>query len=210
MDDIWLQRWREGRIGFHEDGGSELLRRFWPRQNPGSRVLVPLCGKSVDLLWLASKGLQVVGVELSELAVRAFFDENGLQFEELRAGRLLTFRALDVPVTVVCGDYFDFTGPPCDAVFDRGALVAVQPAERQRYIAHTRRLLSDAASVLLITLTYDQSAVGGPPFSVDEVAAKNYWPNLRCVSARDDLETAPPKFRNAGLSEVIESVWVSS
>lgn len=209
MDDTWLQRWREGRIGFHEDGGSELLRRHWPRQSPGSRVLVPLCGKSVDLLWLASQGLQVVGVELSELAVRAFFDENGLEFDTLRAGRLLEFRALSVPITVVCGDYFAFTCPPCDAVFDRGALVAVQPTERERYIAHTRTLLTATASVLLITLSYDQGAVDGPPFSVDDAAAKKYWPDLRRVLARDDLETASPKFRKAGLSEVIESVWVS-
>ena len=76
MLDTWLERWRDGRTGWHETDGSALLKRHWPRLVRGSRVLVPLCGKSVDLLWLASQGLEVSGVEISGLAIRAFFDEN--------------------------------------------------------------------------------------------------------------------------------------
>ena len=72
MLDQWIERWREGRTGWHEVDGSALLRRHWPRLVRGSRVLVPLCGKSVDMLWLASQGLEVTGVELSEIAARAF------------------------------------------------------------------------------------------------------------------------------------------
>lgn len=210
MENIWLQRWSEGRIGFHEAEGSDLLRRYWSPQEPGARVLVPLCGKSKDLLWLAGQGLQVLGVELSELAVRAFFEENELEFTAEQSGELLEFRAATVPITLFCGDYYAFSCPPCDAVFDRGALVAVEPDERDAYARHTRSLLKEDAFVLLITLSYDQQAVNGPPFSVDEQAVGNYWGKLRCIAERSDLETGSPKFRKAGLSELTESVWASS
>lgn len=210
MGNIWLDRWNDGQIGFHEADGSKPLRRFWPRLPSGTRVLVPLCGKSRDLLWLAAQGMTVVGVELSELAVRAFFEENDLEFEVSQAGKLARFEATAERITLYCGDYFDFDGAPCHALFDRGALVAVDPDIRDRYVAHTRGLLVDDPFVLLIALAYDQQKAGGPPFSVDEAAVNAAWPGLRCADLHNDIENGPPKFRKAGLTEVIEAVWLST
>src|SRR3546814_8142059 len=78
--DFWQQRWRDNRIGFHRDGVLPLLEKHWPSLGlaTGSRVFVPLCGKSLDMAWLAARGHRVLGVELSPLAVGQFFDENGL------------------------------------------------------------------------------------------------------------------------------------
>lgn len=67
-----MERWREGRIGWHQPDGNASLRRHW--RGTGPRVLVPLCGKTPDLVWLAEWGNEVVGVELSEIAVQSFFD----------------------------------------------------------------------------------------------------------------------------------------
>ncbi|MGB5485800.1 MAG: thiopurine S-methyltransferase, partial [Lysobacterales bacterium] len=61
----WHSRWESGNTGWHQPGGSSALRKFWPGLHPGGRVLVPLCGKSPDLLWLAKQGYDVTGVELS-------------------------------------------------------------------------------------------------------------------------------------------------
>src|SRR3546814_2467047 len=82
--DFWQQRWRDNRIGFHRDGVLPLLEKHWPSLGlaTGSRVFVPLCGKSLDMAWLAARGHRVLGVELSPLAVGQFFDENGLRSEE--------------------------------------------------------------------------------------------------------------------------------
>ncbi|RYE88907.1 MAG: thiopurine S-methyltransferase, partial [Myxococcales bacterium] len=78
--EFWQSRWREGRIGFHEAEGSPRLREglaWLTGERPGA-VLVPLCGKSVDMRVLAGTGQRVVGVELAEPAAQAFFDEWGV------------------------------------------------------------------------------------------------------------------------------------
>lgn len=202
----WIERWAEGRIGWHEANGNASLRTYW--RASGRRVLVPLCGKSVDMLWLAEQGNQVTGVELSELAIRAFFDENRLAYtvddEEMRS-----FRALERPITIFCGDYFKFAADPFDAHFDRGALVAMPANLRSVYAEHTTSLLEPGAEQLLITVEYDQQAAGGPPYSVPASEVLGYWPELVRVDLRDDFANVPPKFIEAGLTEFNEVTWRS-
>ena len=205
----WHDRWRDGRIGWHEAEGNAALKRYWPRLPAGSRVLVPLCGKSRDLRWLADRGHSVVGVELSALAVAAFFEEQSLGFEQSEAGRLTRYRARTADITLYAGDYFDFAAPPCDALFDRGALVALPAAVRPRYVAHTDGLLNAGAERLVITLEYDQRRVDGPPFAVSADELRAYWPDLELLERRNDIDNAPPKFREAGLEVFNEAVWRS-
>jgi thiopurine S-methyltransferase len=205
----WLSRWENGHTGWHQAGGNSALRKFWPQLGSGSRVLVPLCGKSSDLLWLAGQGYKVTGVELSEIAVRAFFDESGLSFKLEEAGGLKWFRCLEHSVTVVCGDYFKFSDAPFDALYDRAALVALPPHMRPGYIKHTKNLLKPGAPQLLITLEFDQSKANGPPFSVDSDEVRGYWPRIRRIADRNDIRNCPPKMCEAGISEFVEVVWVS-
>lgn len=208
-DEDWHGRWRDGRIGWHEAEGNAALRRYWPSLPAGSRVLVPLCGKSRDLKWLADRGHAVVGVELSALAVAAFFTEQGLAFDRSDAGRLTRYRARAADITLYAGDYFDFDCPPCDALFDRGALVALPTAERPRYAAHTDGLLKADALRLVITLEYDQGRVAGPPFAVSADELLSCWPELELLERRNDIDNAPPKFLEAGLGTFNEVVWRS-
>jgi thiopurine S-methyltransferase len=209
MTEPWIERWKEGRIGWHEPGGNAKLREYWPDMADSSRVLVPFCGKSRDILWLASRGLEVVGVELSQIAVETFFDEHSLEVEVTGGGDTICYRARTHPITIICGDYFDFEAKPFDALFDRGALVAVPADMRPRYVEHTDTLLKENAYRLVITLEYDQSAAPGPPFAVmpDEIAT--YWSDLVVLSRHNDIENCPPKFKAAGLTEVIETAWSS-
>ena len=209
MTEDWKSRWKEGRIGWHEAGGNKALRKYWPTLGNGERVLVPLCGKSPDLLWLALKGYAVTGVELSEIAVRAFFEEANLGYELSQVGELTTFKSLEPAITLVCGDYFEFSSEPFAAIYDRASLIALPPRLRPRYVKHTQSLLDTSAKQLLITLEYDQSRADGPPFSVlaDEVAG--YWPKLRRESEKNAINSTPPKFKEAGLTEVTEVVWIN-
>lgn len=202
MMEPWLERWQEGRIGWHEASGNAGLQRFWNASN--RRVLVPLCGKSVDLLWLESQGNEVTGVELSPLAARAFFEENKIDYEFAGDGR---YRAVDRAISIACADYFEFSGETFDACYDRGALVALPPNLRPRYVEHTRSLLSPGAYLLLIALEYAQEQADGPPFSVDAAEVLNYWPALERIDVREDIENSPPKFREAGLEQMFEVVW---
>lgn len=206
MNEPWVERWQEGRIGWHEADGSQSLKKHWDVRE--KRVLVPFCGKTLDLLWLEEQGNEVVGVELADLAARAFFEENNLAFD-YDAGRS-TFKARDRRIEIACGDYFEFDSGPFDAHFDRGALAALPAELRSRYAAHTTSLLSDHVFQLVIVLEYEQSSVQGPPFSVPPDEVQAYWPSLERVDRYDDLENLPPKFREAGLTEVFESVYRSS
>lgn len=207
--DEWLARWERGQTGWHEENGNTALRKFWPRLTAGSRVLVPLCGKTTDLLWLAEQGLEVTGVELSEIAARAFFAATDIGFEIEASNGLLWFRGLRQSVSIVCGDYFQFSDQPFDALYDRAALVALPPGLRPAYVEHTKTLLKAEARQLLITLEYDQLKVNGPPFSVLADEVKAYWPGLHRAGSLCALKNMPPKYRDAGLSEFVEAVWLT-
>jgi thiopurine S-methyltransferase len=209
VSEDWLARWDQGRTGWHEPAGNEGLKSFWPdTANPGS-VLVPLCGKSPDLLWLAERGYDVVGVELSEIAVAGFFEEHDLQFERTPAGPLNRYTATQHSLNLYCGDYFEFQSRPFDALYDRGALVALPEDMRPRYVEHTDGLLKPGATRLVITLEYDQRVVNGPPFAVSADELATYWDDLIRVGEKDDIDTCPPKFRQAGLTDITEVVWLS-
>jgi thiopurine S-methyltransferase len=204
MSNPWLERWQAGHIGWHEPRGNSNLKEYWPASV--KRVLVPLCGKSPYLLWLERAGNEVVGVELSEIAVQAFFEEQGLRFERTE-GRLAEYRAIDEAITVYCGDYFEFGQKAFDAHYDRGALIALPPELRPRYAQFTSSLLSDAAEQLVISVEYDQAVCKGPPFSVESAEVAKYWPRLVRVASIDDIDNAPPKFIAAGLGVLHEVVW---
>ena len=167
-----------------------------------------MCGKTPDLKWLADQGNDVVGVELSHLAIEAFFDEQELDYDVLD-GELPTYRARGAAITISCGDYFELKSVRCNAHYDRGALIAMPASKRAAYARHTSSLLEEAAAQFIITLEYDQTMADGPPFSVPSAEVLSYWPGLVRFDAQNDIENAPPKFIAAGLTEMIEVIWRS-
>ena len=206
MSEPWLERWQEGRIGWHEPAGNSNLKKHWTKT--GARVLVPLCGKSPDLLWLAEQGNEVVGVELSEIAAHDFFTGNKLSFGTRRHGGMRVFESEDRRIRIVCGDYFEFEDEPFEALYDRASLIALPRDRRPDYARHTDALLTAGAYRLLVSLEYEQALVKGPPFSVLADEVRSYWPALTLVDTCEDIENAPPKFRQAGVSSICEKVWL--
>jgi thiopurine S-methyltransferase len=169
MQEDWIARWRDGRTGFHEGHANVFLDRYLARLSGRRRVLVPLCGKSEDLAFLAAHGHDVVGVELAEQAVRAFFDAHALVPAITPRGALTEYRS--GALTLLVGDFFEVTPAaigPVDAFYDRAALIALPEELRPRYVAHLRALVPAGAPGLVITLEYDAHAMTGPPFSVSE------------------------------------------
>lgn len=170
---FWHAKWANNEIGFHQDEVNPLLREHFDRLAlaAGSRLFVPLCGKTRDIAWLLAAGYRVAGAELSRLAVEQLFAELGVAPQIEQAGPLIRFTAEDLDLYV--GDIFELAAGelgPVDAVYDRAALVALPEAMRQRYADHLAAL-TDRARQLLIAYDYDQSLQNGPPFSVaaDEV-----------------------------------------
>ncbi|MEM9333411.1 MAG: thiopurine S-methyltransferase [Pseudomonadota bacterium] len=207
MTNPWLERWAVNQIGWHEADGNRFLQRFcdWT----GRKVLVPLCGKSADLRWLADRGNTVVGVELAELAAEAFFREQSLDCERID-GKLPEYRTLDGRLRIVIGDIFAFEETGFDALFDRAALVALPPEVRPRYVAHLASRLLPRYEQLLVTLEYPPALVKGPPFAVLRDEVNRYYPDLTLLTEENDLPNAPPKFREAKVPYMRELGWQRS
>ena len=119
---FWHERWERAEIGFHKQDINVHLQQFWHRLElrAGQRVFVPLCGKSLDLLWLAGEGHPVTGVELSPVAVEAFFHENELQPRRWREGAFEVWETDEI--RILLGDFFALERrhvADCAGVYDR-------------------------------------------------------------------------------------------
>jgi thiopurine S-methyltransferase len=173
---FWKSRWAEGRTAFHEGQPNSYLVKHHDKLATFPRVLVPMCGKAEDLAYLAARGHEVVGVELVEDAVKAFFSEHSLTPEVLECGAFVKYAAW--PITIFAGDMFaakrDVIGP-IDGVWDRAALVALPDEMRRRYVDHVRALAPKR--VLIVTFEYDQAQMQGPPFSVEEAELRALYDN---------------------------------
>ena len=202
--DFWRQRWRDNQIGFHQEQVTPLLEQYWPHTGvaAGARVFVPLCGKTLDMPWLAARGHRVLGVELSQMAVDQFFAEQGLvpEVRESQYGRHHVAGAIEI----VCGDVFALDATAlagCEAVFDRAALIALPPALRRRY-AEVHARLPAGCRGLLVTLEYPQHEKSGPPFSVEEAEVdallRHDW-SVKLLERRDIL-AGQPKFVEEGVT----------
>lgn len=210
--EFWRERWARNQIGFHLHEVNPYLQRHWPSLAvPAStKVLVPLCGKSLDLRWLASQGLRVMGVELSEQAVAAFFTEQDLVPLISRRGVFTVYQAGSIEVW--CGDFFAIDAralAECGALYDRAALIALPPLMRARYAEHLNKSLPPGCQGLLITLDYDQAQKAGPPFAVtdDEVRGLlgEQW-GLQVLEERDILGESW-KFVQDGVTRLEERVF---
>jgi len=152
---LWLKMWQNNQIdGFHLDTVNSLLIEYWHNQNlkKRSRILIPFCGKSVDMIWLAEQGFQVVGVELSPIAVRAFFTENGLKYKKKREGNFTCWKS--GPFTIWCGDFFSiqkYQLGRIDSVFDKAALTALPAEVRAQYLTQLRGLIDIDVGIFLLT-----------------------------------------------------------
>lgn len=210
--DFWLERWARSEIGFHQAQPHAALARHWSSLGlaRGARVFVPLAGKSLDLLWLAVQGHRVIGVELAELAVRAFFEEAGLKALSEPAGRFVRHRGGDVEL--LCGDLFDLdreTLGEVEAVFDRAALVALPAAMRATYAAQLTRLTEPGTRTLLITFEYEQARMTGPPFSVSETEVRALYGaqhRIELLERREPPDAA--RFAARGAARVTEAVYI--
>lgn len=210
---FWLERWQQGLIGFHQEQANPYLVQHWPKlgAQAGDRVLVPLCGKSKDMVWLHQQGVQVRGIELSAMAVEAFFTDNQLRANQDAQGHFSCWRAPGYEL--LCGDFFNLM--PAETqyhrfVYDRASLVALPPEMRQKYAKHLGGLLVPGSKVLLVTMEYPQHEMQGPPFSVHEDEVSSLYSHDFKIEkvGESDVLSENPRFRERGLSQLMETIYI--
>lgn len=210
--DFWLARWAGDEIGFHQPDGNLLLPRHWERLDlgAGTRVLVPLCGKTPDLAWLARQGHEVVGVELSEKAAHAFFAENGLTPDVRKQGSFTVMQGAGVEIWV--GDFFampDTVLAECMGLYDRASLIALPPPMRQSFADRLNLAMPHDARGLLISVEYPEEEMDGPPFSVSkEEISRRFEPSWHVVELEsNDALHNNPTLQDRGLTALHESAY---
>lgn len=212
---FWLEKWERNEIGFHQQEINNHLQAYWQhlKLKLGSPVLVPLCGKSSDMLWLCGQGHSVLGVEISAIAVRDFFHENALNPHISQQG---PFKRWETDgLAILQGDFFDLNASDVQdvgGVFDRASLVALPPELRQQYGQHLQHILPDDVAILLVAFEYNQCAMDGPPFSVaeDEIRLLYQQGHETTLLFEQDVLDDNPRFRAGGLDGLLEKVYLLS
>lgn len=213
--EFWLERWRTGQIGWHQEDGHPFVERWWPQLEARAgvprfrRAFVPLCGASPDMLWLRSRGTAVVGVDLAPHAPHMFFDDAGLVPAVNRVCLFERWSADEVELLV--GDLFDVDADSIgtfDAVYDRAALFALPPAQRPRYAEKIATLCAPGTRVLLVSLDYDADA-SGPPFPVTAREIESLYRDAFSIAALEsaDVTAESPKLVARGATRVVETAF---
>ena len=207
--EFWLDRWRTAQIGFHQGAVDRHLKAYWPllKLPANSPVFVPLCGKSLDLMWLRERGHSVKGVELSPVALESFVMEHGIP---ARRRVLACFDVYEADgFTLFRGDYFKLTAAllgSVSAVYDRAALISWTPEAREAYVKHLTLLTSPGTQTLLIAVEFPAEQMSGPPFPLTRDTIENLYAGHYSIEelARHDILDLEPRLKARGLTELRE------
>ena len=209
---FWIKTWDKSNIGFHQADIHPALKKYWPELEAGNSVLVPLSGKSLDLLWLEKRGLDVIGIEFVESAVLDFFRENELEWEKTVQYGHPCYRVRGRNIRIFATDFIqfakDYDGQPMDSLYDRAALVALPEDMRAAYVKACRKLLVTSPHVLLVTIEYDSNAMEGPPFSVTREEVRRLWHAELDLVERVDMLSSMPRAIASGVQNLDEYFWV--
>jgi thiopurine S-methyltransferase len=194
----WLKKWQDGETRFHQSSVHPSLSSH-VQVLPKGKVFVPLCGKSLDMLFLLERGYEVAGVELSPLACRDFFLENKLPYVIKSIGDFTLYQG--EKITLWCGDYFKLPEEAWDnitGVYDRAALVALPKDLRIQYTKEMSSRLAPGNPVLLISYEYQEGEITGPPFSVTHAEIDA----LFLSSEKEVLEKVSEAVRDVEVTEI--------
>jgi thiopurine S-methyltransferase len=208
--EFWIKAWNEGRIGFHQQTFNDKLIQYFPLLNPseGQRVLVPLCGKTKDLLWLHKLKLHIRGVELHDEAVRSFFYENQLLPVNRSEDSNFTHYTYQ-EITISMGDFFKLDEEESfDLIYDRAALVALPFLLRRKYARIIKKSLKKGGKCLLIVYEYDQSKMEGPPFSVNETEIRELYEDQFSIELLESERPSTEGSKLSSLDDLKQNIYI--
>lgn len=168
---FWLDKWQKKDTKFDQMNVNPYLIKYEKifESLEGKKIFVPLCGKSIDILWFLKQGAEVIGVELSTIAVESFFFENNLTYKKINKNYFTIYLAKSLKF--ICGDFFQLDKNEVgdiDWVYDRASLVALDNITRVEYAKKISQLFPIKIKMMLITLSYKSDVPEYPPYSVTD------------------------------------------
>jgi len=210
--EFWQQRWHLDQTGFHLPTVNPYLVSLFKKFNIvlPSQIFIPLCGKSLDISWLASHDYSVLGVECSEKAIREFFQEQNIEPEIKNISNFQSYHTKNIQL--LQGDFFDLDQKilkDVSLVYDRASLIALPSDKRKKYVKLLNNILPDTAAILLITLDYDQNVMAGPPFSVNGAEVNQLYQDNYTIELlhEEDVIEGHQNFKQRGLEYLYERVY---
>ena len=212
----WKSRWQKDNTGWHMDQVYPHLMTYWDRLelNKGDTILLPLCGKSLDIPWLLDKGLNVIGVEVSDKAISELKNHLDFSFTEKSRGHFKVFESTDVQLWL--GNFFDIQAsylPKIDAIYDKAALIALPPKMRNDYAEIIKSLCTEDTRMFLNCFEYPQDSMSGPPFAIFEEEIRTLYDEQFSIELlhKESMMEQLAKFQQRGLSGYLnEKVYLLS
>ncbi|XP_066233225.1 thiopurine S-methyltransferase [Saccopteryx leptura] len=213
----WQEKWVDRKITFHQKQGHQLLKKHldsFLKGKSGLRVFFPLCGKAVEMKWFADQGHSVVGVEISELGIREFFTEQNLSYSEepiMEIPGAKVFKSSSGNISLYCCNLFDLPRANIgqfDRIWDRGSLVAVNPADRKRYADIILSLMRKGIHYFLCVLSYDPTKHGGPPFYVSDAEIKRLFGSVCKTQCLEEVDVFEEKHKSWGIVSLVEKLYL--
>ncbi|KAF4074100.1 hypothetical protein AMELA_G00250680 [Ameiurus melas] len=213
----WEDKWQEGKIAFHQPHIHQMLKDNLDKILCGQqqvRFFFPLCGKAVDMKWLADMGHVIVGVEISEKGIKEFFEEHSLEYKEEPVPAIpgaKVFKSSDAKISLYQCDLYKFSSAiegQFGAIWDRGSLVAINPCDRQQYAALIMSLMDKDCRYLLATLEYNPELWKGPPFVVLEEVVKSLYGDACDIEVVQSKDAFEEKHKAWGLDSLLEKLYL--
>ncbi|XP_056154681.1 probable thiopurine S-methyltransferase isoform X2 [Lampris incognitus] len=211
----WEERWQDDKIGFHQPHVHKMLESNIDKVlagRTGVRFFFPLCGKAVDMKWLADMGHSVVGVEIAEKAIRQFFEENNMTYSEEPVPTIpgaKVYKSSELNISLYQCDLYSFsssTEGQFGAIWDRGSLVAINPKDREKYASLIISLMAKDCRYLLDTLLYNPELYKGPPFFVPNDQVQRLFGNSCDVELLQSADALTDRQRGWGLDFLTENI----
>ncbi|XP_061737680.1 probable thiopurine S-methyltransferase [Nerophis ophidion] len=213
----WEQRWHEDKTGFHQPHIHKMLEGNVDKVlhgRTGVRFFFPLCGKAVDMKWLADMGHSVVGVEISEKAIKQFFEENNLTYSEEPVPAIpgaKVYKSLERNISLYNCDLYNFSSSiegKFGAMWDRGSFVAINPRDREKYSALIISLMADDCRYLLSTLMYNPNLYEGPPFAVPGEQVQSLFEKKCNIEQLLSEDVTVDRHRAWGIDSLMEQLYL--
>ncbi|XP_030045952.1 thiopurine S-methyltransferase isoform X2 [Microcaecilia unicolor] len=188
----WIMKWEQKNICFHQQHVHRLLENYVDlllNNRTNLRIFFPLCGKAVDMKWLADMGHSITGVDVSEIGLKDFFTEQNISYVEEQVSDIpgaKVFKSLSGNISLYCCSVYDMCS----------------------YANVLSSLMGREFRYLLVTVSYDHTKHSGPPFYVPDVEVDKLFGTFCCIKHLEKVDAFKERHQKWGLDYFYENIYL--